>query len=121
MDNPRGLGNHLPVKVVHLEDLRRFDSAKMRKNNLFETPRFFCDLYCLEAGQSQAAHLHEHEDKVMIVLEGEGTFRAGDEEVTLEAGEALLTEAGEVHGIMNEGPERLVCLVFMAPHPKPPY
>lgn len=120
MDNPRRSGNLFFVKVVQLQDLRQFDSAKMRKNNLFETPRFFCDLYCLEPGQSQAAHLHENEDKVMIVLEGEGTFRAGDQEVTLEAGEALLTEAGEVHGILNEGPERLVCLVFMAPHPKPP-
>ncbi|HET9885975.1 MAG TPA: cupin domain-containing protein [bacterium] len=120
MDNPREFGNLATVKIVQLQDLRQFDSAKMRKNNLFETRRFFCDLYCLEAGQSQAAHVHEHEDKVMIVLEGEGTFRAGAQEVTLEAGEALLTEAGEIHGIMNEGPERLVCLVFMAPHPKPP-
>jgi quercetin dioxygenase-like cupin family protein len=120
VDNPCEFGNLLAVKVVHLQDLRKFDSAKMRKNNLFETQRFFCDLYCLEPGQSQAAHLHEREDKVMIVLEGEGTFRAGSEEVTLEAGEAILTEAGEVHGIVNEGPERLVCLVFMAPHPKPP-
>jgi quercetin dioxygenase-like cupin family protein len=56
----------------------------------------------------------------MIVLEGEGTFRAGDEEFALEAGEAILAEAGEMHGIVNEGPERLVCLVFMAPHPKAP-
>ncbi len=106
------------MKKCRLEELRRFDPAAMRKNNLFETSRFFCDLFCLEAGQSQAVHGHAAEDKVMIVLEGEGTFRVGNEDLALEAGEAVLAEAGEPHGIVNEGPERLVVLVFMAPHPK---
>ena len=108
------------MKVVQLEDLRRFDPEKMRKNNLFETARFFCDLYCLEPGQTQAPHTHEGSDKIYLVLEGEGTFQVGSEEAALEAGQATLAESGEIHGVVNEGPERLVCLVFMAPHPKPP-
>jgi quercetin dioxygenase-like cupin family protein len=107
------------MNIVTLEDLRSFDPAKMRKNNLFETPRFFCDLYCLEAGQSQKPHDHAGEDKIYVVLEGEGTFLVGDEEEALEAGQAVLAEAGERHGVVNEGPGRLVCLVFMAPHPRP--
>jgi quercetin dioxygenase-like cupin family protein len=106
------------MKRCRLEDLRRFDPVGMRKNNLFETPRFFCDLYCLEPGQSQAVHMHPAEDKVMIVLEGEGTFRGTGEPVTLGAGEAILAEAGEGHGVANEGSARLVVLTFMAPHPK---
>lgn len=108
------------MHVVTLQDLRSFDPSKMRKNNLFQTPRFFCDLYCLEAGQSQAPHTHEGSDKVYVVLEGEGTFRVGSEEAALEAGQAALAESGAVHGVVNEGPDRLVCLVFMAPHPSPP-
>ncbi len=54
-----------------------------------------------------------------VVLEGEGTFRVGDEEAALEAGQAVMAAAGEVHGVANEGPDRLVCLVFLAPHPAP--
>ncbi len=108
------------MHVVSLDSLRRFDPSKMRKNNLFETPRFFCDLYCLEPGQSQPAHSHEREDKLMLVLEGAGRLRAGEEERTLGKGEAMLAPAGEAHGVANDGPERLVVLVFMAPHPKPP-
>lgn len=108
------------MDIVRLEELREFDPGKMRKNNLFETARFFCDLYCLEPGQSQAPHTHDGSDKVYIVLEGEGTFRIGDEEAALEAGEAVLAASGVVHGVVNDGPERLVCLVLMAPHPKPP-
>jgi quercetin dioxygenase-like cupin family protein len=108
------------MHVVTLEDLRSFDPAKMRKNNLFQTSRFFCDLYCLEPGQAQAPHTHAGSDKVYVVLEGEGTFRVGAEEAALEAGQAVMAASGEVHGVANEGPGRLVCLVFMAPHPAAP-
>lgn len=108
------------MRTVTLEDLRAFDPGKMRKNNLFETSRFFCDLYCLEPGQAQAPHTHEGSDKIYVVLEGEGTFRVGDGQEALEAGQAVLAGSGEVHGVTNEGPDRLVCLVFMAPHPGRP-
>jgi len=37
---------------------RRFDAAKLQKINLFETERFFLDVYCLEPGQAQTAHAH---------------------------------------------------------------
>ena len=57
---------------------------------------------------------------VAMVVEGEGTFRIGEEDASLEAGEAVMAASGVVHGVSNEGPERLVCLVFMAPHPRPP-
>ncbi|GJM45628.1 MAG: hypothetical protein DHS20C21_24700 [Gemmatimonadota bacterium] len=107
------------MQIVEMESLRNFDSRKMKKNSLFETARFFCDLYCLEAGQSQAPHDHAESDKVYIVVEGEGTFQVGAEFEALEAGQAVLAPAGEIHGVVNEGPERLVCLVFMAPHPHP--
>ena len=108
------------MDVVELDRQRTFDAAKMRKNNLFETDRFFCDLYCLEPGQSQSPHAHPGSDKVYVVMEGEGTFRVGAQEESLEAGQAVLAPAGEIHGVVNDGPERLVCLVFMAPHPRPP-
>ena len=108
------------MQVLTLEDFRSFNPDKMAKNNLFETERFFCDLYCLEAGQSQKPHTHAGEDKIYVVLEGEGTFLVGDDEEALEAGQAVMARAGEIHGVSNEGPGRLVCLVFMAPHPRPP-
>ncbi|MEZ5066466.1 MAG: cupin domain-containing protein [bacterium] len=108
------------MRVVELEGLRSFQPDKMRKSNVFETSRFFCDLYCLEPGQSQAPHAHAGEDKVYVVLEGEGTFQVDEEFEAVEAGFAVLAPRGSIHGVANEGPDRLVCLVFMAPHPKPP-
>ena len=104
----------LPVKRF---DVRRFDAVKMQKVNLFETERFFCDVYCLEAGQSQAPHAHAGADKVYAVMEGTVTATVGSDEVVLGAGDAVLAPAGSEHGLRNPGPARAAVLVFMAPHP----
>ena len=98
-------------------DQRRFDAAKMQKLNLFETERFFCDVYCLEPGQSQKAHAHAGSDKVYAVLEGTVVASVGGEERELKAGEAVLAEAGSEHGVTNRSSQRAALLVFMAPRP----
>jgi mannose-6-phosphate isomerase-like protein (cupin superfamily) len=94
--------------------------AKMRKANLFETRRFFCDVYVLAPGQSQAPHAHADSDKLYAVLSGRGTVRVGVERHEVRAEHVVLCPAGSEHGVENPGPEDLRLLVFMAPHPKPP-
>ncbi len=94
--------------------------GKLRKVNLFETARFFCDVYVLTAGQAQAPHAHAASDKVYAVLEGQGRVRVGGETFEVRAGHAVLCPAGAEHGVENPGPADLRLLVFMAPHPKPP-
>ena len=59
------------MKVVALADVQQFTGDKMKKNNVFETERFFCDIYCFEPGQEQKGHVHGEQDKVYIVLEGQ--------------------------------------------------
>ncbi len=98
-------------------DVRRFDAGRMQKLSLFESPRFFCDVYCLEPSQAQKAHRHEAADKVYVVLEGEVVVRVGEESAPLGAGAAALAPAGSEHGIENRGPARAAVLVFMAPRP----
>jgi mannose-6-phosphate isomerase-like protein (cupin superfamily) len=98
-------------------DVRRYDPAKMQKINVFETPRFFCDVYCLEPGQAQKPHRHEGSDKVYAVLEGEVRASIGPESALLAAGDAVLAPAGVDHALENPGPGRAAVLVFMAPRP----
>ncbi len=62
---------------------------KLRKVNLFETARCFCDVYVLGAGQSQAAHVHAASDKVYAVLSGRGRIRVGDDVHEVRAGHAV--------------------------------
>jgi mannose-6-phosphate isomerase-like protein (cupin superfamily) len=108
------------MKIARLGPSRRFDAAKMVKVSLFETPRMFCDLYCLEPGQSQKAHAHEGSDKVYAVIQGRARFEVGEEIAELGEGEAVLAPSGLRHGVANVSTAPLVVLVFMAPPPAPP-
>lgn len=105
------------MAVVFVPDQQRFSLEKFQKVNLFDTERMFCDIYCFEPGQTQTPHKHAHNDKVYFVLEGKGRFSVGDEEVDCGTGMAILCPPGVDHGVVNIGQERLVTLVFMAPHP----
>lgn len=95
----------------------RFTADKMKKVNLFDTERMFCDVYCFEAGQEQTAHAHKASDKVYYVLQGKALIRVAEHTRELTAGGIALAPAGAEHGVRNPGPERLTLLVFMAPKP----
>ncbi|MGH7821598.1 MAG: cupin domain-containing protein [Candidatus Binatia bacterium] len=101
----------------NVADVLEFSAEKMKKNGLFATERFFCDVYTFEPGQSQSGHRHAGSDKIYYVLEGSGDFRVGDAERRLGAGAVILSPAGSEHAVTNPGPERLALLVFMAPPP----
>ena len=107
------------MDVKNFAALARFDTSKMAKVNLFETDRFFMDLYCLLPGQKQEVHSHAANDKVYAVLRGEVRAVVGDESRTLHEGETTLAPAGAPHGVFNDSKNESVLLVFMAPHPKP--
>lgn len=96
-----------------------FAPDKMKKVNLFDTERMFCDVYGLNPGQEQTAHAHAGADKVYYVLDGTGAFNIGDDEHIVAAGHVVLAPAGVSHAVRNPGPARLTLLVFMAPKPAP--
>jgi len=105
------------MKVIRLEDYREFSQEKMKKHNVFQTERFFCDVYCFEPEQVQKGHVHNDQDKVYFVLEGSGTFSVGNEVQVLVQGQGTIAPAGVMHGVMNHSDARLRVLVFMAPNP----
>ena len=106
-----------PMEVKRITETVRLSPEKMEKINLFESPRMFCDLYCLQPGQKQKVHRHEGNDKIYYVVEGEGTVTVGRETRRLEPGDITCAFSGEPHGVENTGKTGLICLVFMAPHP----
>jgi mannose-6-phosphate isomerase-like protein (cupin superfamily) len=104
-------------EIRKLSALQRFSPEKMQKVGLFETPRLFCDLYCLEAGQAQKAHSHGDADKVYLVLEGRAQVQVGADRLDLGPQEAVIAPAGADHGVSNPGPGRLLLYVFVAQSP----
>jgi mannose-6-phosphate isomerase-like protein (cupin superfamily) len=95
-------------------------TEKLRKVKLFETPRFFLDVYVVAPGQVQTPHVHEGSDKVYVVLSGQGSVRVGEDVHAVREGHAVFCPAGQPHGVEGTGPGDLRLLVVMAPHPKPP-
>jgi|SRR6476660_7362256 mannose-6-phosphate isomerase-like protein (cupin superfamily) len=105
------------MEVRRVQDLIRFSVEKMLKAPLFESPKYFCDLYCLKPGQDQRIHSHAESDKIYFVLQGQGMFHIAGEERQLESGEAVVARPGQDHGVRNASGEDLVLLVFMTPRP----
>jgi quercetin dioxygenase-like cupin family protein len=94
-----------------------FSDKKMSKVNLYESSRMFCDVYCLEPGQSQAEHTHEGSDKVYLGLSGTCQVRIGQETRDLRPGQLAVAPSGVAHAVTNGSGSRATLLVFMAPHP----
>lgn len=105
------------MKVVNVRNSIAFKSEKLNKVSLFDTEKFFCDVYCMEPGQFQKVHSHEGSDKIYLVLEGQGKVTVGSEARELNQDEITIAPAGEDHGVVNESDGKLVMLVFMAPKP----
>jgi quercetin dioxygenase-like cupin family protein len=102
---------------IRLRDHARFSPEKMARIALGATPRVHLDLYALEPGQAQRVHTHDDQDKVYVVLEGQGRFTVGASEETAEPGEAIVAAAGAPHGVSNDSTARLLLLVLVAPPP----
>ena len=98
------------METRNVDHLIRFSDDKMQKIPLFDSAKYFCDLYCLKSGQDQRIHSHAESDKIYFVLRGKGTFHIAGEEKEL-------ARPGEVHGVRNAAAEDLVLLVFMTPRP----
>jgi mannose-6-phosphate isomerase-like protein (cupin superfamily) len=94
-----------------------FAPDKMKKVNIFDTERMFCDVYCFEPEQTQTGHAHKDSDKVYYVLHGTAEIRIGQETRHLGPGNAALAPAGVEHAVRNPTSERITVLVFMAPKP----
>jgi len=92
-------------------------AEKFFKTTLFRSDTLLLGLNCLEPGQVQAPHEHAGQDKFYYVIEGRGAFWLGEEQLSAPAGDVVWAPAGVVHGVRNEGDERLTLLVGIAPAP----
>ena len=105
------------METRNIQDLVRFSDEKMQKIPIFDSEKYFFDIYCLKPGQDQRVHAHAESDKIYLVLRGKGMFHIAGEERELVSGETVVARPNEAHGVRNNSPEDLVLLVFMTPRP----
>ena len=69
------------MEIQSINELIRFADEKMQKIPIFDSDKYFFDVYCLKPGQDQRVHSHAESDKIYYVLRGKGRFHiAGDEQ-----------------------------------------
>ncbi len=107
----------MPDKIVHYQDRTGTKPEKFYKTTLFQGDHMLVGLNCLEPGQIQPVHSHRDQDKFYFVLEGVGSFTVGEEVSEAGPGHVVWAEAGIPHGVENNGTERLVIFMGMAPSP----
>ncbi|MEM6802740.1 MAG: cupin domain-containing protein [Bacteroidota bacterium] len=77
------------------------------------------DIYLVEgvmpAGSMVPVHLHQHEDEIFHVLEGEVEILLGEQTLTGKAGDIIYLPRGIKHGIKTRGKETARVLNYVIP------
>ena len=103
--------------VENIVSRATFHADKMSKTDLCVGAQLLCGLNSFAPGQSHTAHTHAGQDKLYVVLAGEGDVTLGGERRRIGAGAAAFAPAGVEHALANPGPGNLVVLVVIAPPP----
>lgn len=103
--------------VVRPEELAVYSPQKMGKATIFQSPRLLVGLNAFEPGQDHALHAHGGQDKMYLVLAGEGQFLLEGRELGMRSGDLLVAPENVPHGIRNTGTSRLLVLAVLAPAP----
>lgn len=80
-----------------------------------EASRLGARLWRLEPGQASTRHRHREHEELMVLLEGTGRIRIGDELLTLEPMDALLIEPTTIRQAFNDTEADALWLVVGAP------
>lgn len=94
-----------------------FHPDKMGKSDLVKMEKLFVGLNAFEVGHEHKAHIHESQDKLYLVVEGEGDVTVEGKTTRICKGDLVAMRAGEEHALVNSGPARLIVMVVMAPPP----
>jgi quercetin dioxygenase-like cupin family protein len=95
-----------------------FRPDKMGKVDLAGGQYLYAGLNCFEPGQQHAAHIHADQDKLYLVMEGQGIATVGDEQRPVSSGDLVLAPAGVEHAMQAGADTRLVVLVVFGPPPQ---
>lgn len=71
----------------------------------------------IDPGQQAKPHIHPTAVDIMVIVQGTGTATVDGEERRVGPGDVILNPPGTLHGIRNDGNERIVWLVIQSPPP----
>ena len=110
----------LPALSPVIQNLARyaeFSPTKMAKTTIAHGESLFAGLNCFEPGQEHAAHAHQGQEKLYVVLQGQAEIQVGAEKKIVSAGGGAFSPSGVMHSVRNIGNTRLIVLAVLAPPP----
>ena len=72
-----------------------------------------CNEMVLLKNSSIGFHRHEGDSEIIYILEGEGLYRDGEQDMIVRAGDTLICCSGESHSLRNELEQPLKYLAFI--------
>ncbi len=118
----------MPAHLYKHMIIRRYDelSAEATRHNdkilkqVYLKPDQLPPLYQLAraiipAGERVEAHQHASASEVFVILSGQATFIINQQSFELIAGDCAVAEPGDIHEIINTGPEDMEMLFFIQP------
>jgi mannose-6-phosphate isomerase-like protein (cupin superfamily) len=99
--------------------LAEFQPEKMTKVTIAGGHYLFAGLNCFEPGQQHAAHVHDDQDKIYVMIAGEGEAVVGEHIGLVGPGDMVFAPSGVVHSLRNTSEtRRLVAITVMGPPPQ---
>lgn len=80
--------------------------------HIFRRDDFKMGLISVRPHEALPPHVHDHEEQLYYVIEGEGIIRMDDREFALRPGTAVMIAPGVVHGVTNPNDKPLRYLDF---------
>lgn len=71
----------------------------------------------IDPGEEAKPHAHRSAADVMVVVQGSGVATVDGKERRVGPGDVILNPPGTLHGIRNDGSERIVWLTIQSPPP----
>jgi len=105
------------MKTRDIRDLVHFIDDGARTEVLFESPRLWSQVVCLQGSQGHGPVVDEGADSIAAVLSGEVAAQVGNGRARMHQWEAVLVPAGEAFTVRNASPEPAVVLLVLAPPP----
>ncbi len=104
----------IPLRGLHHGD--RFAAELGRAGPLIGAKKLGCQLHVVPPGKRAfPRHAHHSNEEMMFIVSGDGTYRVGEDEYPVRAGDIIAAPAGDAstaHQLVNTGAVELRYLVF---------
>jgi len=102
------------MKKINIYDKNDFNELHMQRLLVHDSPYFKILNFNFKAGQELPIHSHDIEGQLsIVVLEGTGEFLSKDGTLPAKAGDVLISDIAEPHGVRAKSDMRV--LVTIAP------